>query len=183
MKINSSNSKTFGIIDGNLFSVHKNIAEFNSSKVGRASSKQHGDNILEFLEYIASNVSFYYYDAEVSGEISSAQIIEGLQWMISQNVNCVVLSLSGKRYSEELEKWISAHINRIKIYACYNNLLNTFDYPAQYEGVVGVGTTDVMQHKDSDILYKSYNIIVMSPRIKYYQGNSYLAPYAMLKGN
>ena len=83
----------------------------------------------------------------------------------------------------KLEKWIIDHSDDIKVYASYNNLLNSFDYPAQYEKVIGVGTNKILNGKNIDVLYRSHEIIVLSGGIKIYSGNSYLAPYTMLKDN
>lgn len=179
--IDNNSNKTFGIIDGSLFNKHNNITKIHSAISNVVSSKQHGDNVLEFLNNVAPNVPFFYYNAEIDGEITSENIIDGLQWMVESNVDCVAISLSSKCYSEELENWISHNSDKIEIYASYNNTLNSFDYPAQYESVIGVGTSEVVNSKDIDVLYKSNNIIVMSFGIKRYSGNSYLTPYTMLK--
>lgn len=179
--INKNSNRSLGIIDGSLFNKHNNITEIHSTISNVVSSKQHGDYILEFLSNVAPNISFFYYNAEIGGEITSDNIIDGLQWMADLNVDCVTISLSSKHYSEELENWISNNSDKIEIYASYNNTLNSFDYPAQYESVIGIGTFEVVNSKNINILYKSNNIIVISSGLKRYSGNSYLTPYTMLK--
>lgn len=181
--IHTNSSKKFGIIDGNLYNKHNNLKEYYSNKNYTVSCKQHGDYMLEFLQNVAPDVSLYYYNAETSGKISTEHIIEGLQWMLDSKVDCVAISLSSKRYAEELENWITQHKDKIKIYASYNNNWNSFDYPAQYEGVVGIGTEDTLNSKKEDILYRSYEIIVWCSKIKRYRGNSYLTSYTMIKIN
>ena len=47
--------------------------------------------------------------------------------MSNNSVQRVNLSLSTKSYSSELSDWIKAHKN-IKVYASYNNFINTNDY-------------------------------------------------------
>lgn len=48
------------------------------------------------------------------------------------------------------------------------NLLNTFDYPVQYDKVIGVGTNELLNGKDMDALYRTHEIIVLSGGIKIY---------------
>lgn len=146
LPINGNTRLTYGIIDGSLNVEHGNVLETNSI-VGNADTILHGDTVLEFIERILPASSVYYYNAEYEGIISTDTILEGLEWMLDRKVDCVAISLSGKRYSEELEKWITSHSDDVKVYASYNNLLNTFDYPAQYEKVIGVGTNEISNER------------------------------------
>lgn len=180
LPINSNTRLIYGVIDGSLNAEHSNVVETNAF-VGDDDTILHGDSVLEFIERISPRSSVYYYNAEDESNITTDAILEGLEWMLDKKVDCVTISLSGKRYSEELEEWITRHCDDIKVYASYNNLLNTFDYPAQYDKVIGVGTNELLNGKDMDVLYRTHEIIVLSGGIKIYSGNSYLAPYTMLK--
>lgn len=118
--INSTSIKKYGIIDGNLYSNHTNIKKTNNEFINNSiEKKQHGDLILDFMENIAPSYSFYYYNAEQNNSITDDSIIEGLNWMIASNVDCVSISLSSKSYSKKLENWIAINSNKICIYASY----------------------------------------------------------------
>lgn len=168
-----------GIIDGAISDEHQNIIETNVITLSE-DSKQHGDKVINFMSSIAPACMFYYYNAEIDGKITTASLISGLQWMKDNKVERVAISLSSRYYSDELEAWIADNSSEIKIYASYSNIANSFDYPAQYDGVIGVGTNDVLKNKENDILYKSCNIIAFTLKPGIYSGNSYLTPYAMI---
>lgn len=69
--------------------------------------------------------------------------------------------------------------DRMKIYVSYNNLKNSFDYPAMFPGTIGVGTTGT---KDTDRIFVSNRIIIWGKNgISEYEGNSFLTPYVMIK--
>lgn len=172
-------SAVCGIIDGAISDNHQNIVETNVTTLS-VGSEQHGDKVINFMDSIAPSCTFYYYNAEIDGKITTASLISGLQWMKDNNVERVAISLSSRYYSEELEAWIEDNSSEIKIYASYSNVANSFDYPAQYDGVIGVGTNDVLTKKENDILYKSCDIIAFTLKPGIYSGNSYLTPYAML---
>lgn len=100
--------------------------------------------------------------------------------MNDNGVESVSLSISSKYYSDDLEEWISKHADTIEIYGSYNNLENSNDYPAMYECVHGVGSSNVCKKKN-DVLYQTSNIIVLNKQICFFSGNSYLTPYTMIK--
>ena len=179
LKSESSEKVTFGIIDGNLSFAHTNIRKINNNI--NCNSLQHGDNILNFLEELVPYETFFYYNAELNGKISSESIIDGLNWMLVHNVKNVSISLSSKEYSSELENWIYKNSDRLTIYASYNNVANTYDYPARYEKVIGVGLCDTPDIKQRDIIFNSYKLIIISRNFKVYKGTSYLTPYVMMK--
>lgn len=176
-----SSELRYGLIDGEINDAHKNVIMSNDSNNANNNNISHGDNVLNFLGEVVPSESFYYYNAEVNGRINTKSIINGLDWMVSNNVDCVTISLSCKVYAPELEKWIHDNADNIKVFASYNNSINTYDYPANYNDVIGVGTIEVINKKETDILFRSSKIIVCSFPVKIYEGNSYLAPYVMLK--
>lgn len=167
-----------GIIDGDLSFTHDNV--INTVPLVEEGEKQHGDMILSFIEEYNCNVDIAYYDAENNNEISTKSLIEGLNWMIENNIKCVCISLSSDFYSEELETWINEHSDTIKIYASYNNSSNTLDYPAQYSNVIGVGADSKINYKSIDVRCKTNKIILYRQGIHIYKGNSYLAPMTMI---
>lgn len=92
--------------------------------------------MLDFIEKV-SDVSIAYFDAcDEFGKINTERIITGLEWMKENDIKYVNISLSGNRYSEELENWLEDNPD-IHVYASYNNNKNSFDYPAMYDGVIG----------------------------------------------
>ena len=100
--------------------------------------------------------------------------------MEQNGVGIICISLSSHSYYEEFQSKLR-NTNAI-IYASYNNKRNTYDYPAMYENVIGVGTyNSIVNIKESDIIYKSNKILFFKNGIKYYKGNSFLALYEAIK--
>lgn len=178
---NNKNVSTqkFGLIDGDLSYVHKNVINMGEISVEKSKRESHGDSILEFLQRWRPSFSFYYYDSEESGIISSESLIEGLEWMIKNDVKYVSISYSGKYESKKLENWIDKHSDEITIYASYNNYINTLDYPAMYKKVIGVGCNVT---KKRDVSIRNNKLIVCDGSSFFsYEGNSYMTPYIMIK--
>ena len=124
------------------------------------------------------NFKIYYFSAEVDGKINSKSIIRGLNELINKNVKKINISLSSKIYSDDLQNWIREHKD-IKIYASYNNRINTYDYPAMYEEVIASGEyNEITKFKEIDVKYRSQNIIGLTP-LKKYSGNSFLSLVSM----
>lgn len=182
MPISNETEKVYGIIDGVLNIEHSNIIKSNGSEE-ITSEMMHGDTVLKFMDNVASEISFYYYNAETADGISSKSIVDGLQWMLENDVDAVSISLSSKYYSEELEDWIEQNSNKMTIYASYSNEANTFDYPARYDGVIGVGTVDTPEIGNKDVVYRTNNLVTITSKLKIYKGNSFLAPYTMIHQN
>ena len=174
-----ANNSKYGIIDSNLSRNHANIFDINETNY--SSVLTHGDKILDFLEKYENSYSFYYYIAEENNHISSAKLLDGLKWMLKNEVKFVCISLSSKYYSEDLQSWILENKDQITVYASYNNVINDLDYPAKYEGVIGIGSSLKIKKKKEDIIYKNSKIILISNGFYYFNGNSFLAPYTMLK--
>lgn len=173
---------TYGIIDARVSNSHENVV-FNKDH-NESDSTSHGDMMIHFAQDICENLKIQYYDAsDNEGNINTNAIIDGLEWMISNKVDRVNISLSTKTYSRELESWINEHYNDIKIYASYNNLINTKDYPAMYDHVIGSGTDNRIVYKKEDLKYLSNDIKLFYDINKEYIGNSYLSIYSMLKGS
>lgn len=169
---------SMGIIDGDLSIEHDNI--LNNVSMLKNGEMQHGDQILSFLEKYNKDIKVVYYDAEIDGKISTETLIAGLKWMLTHNIDNVCISLSSDFYSDTLESWINEHKNEITIYASYNNLYNSLDYPAQYTNVIGVGSDSKVIYKEKDIQCRTNNIILIDEKIHLYSGNSYLAPLQMI---
>lgn len=100
--------------------------------------------------------------------------------MKNRGVKKINISLSSKIYSDDLQNWVSEHQD-IKIFASYNNKINTYDYPAMYEGVVASGKyNDVIKFKENDVKYNSMDIIGIFS-LKKYSGNSFLSLISMFE--
>lgn len=169
-----------GIIDTDLTKCYDNII-YSSENIIAANKKTHGDLLLQFLENCQDNLQIYYFNACYDNKkINSKKIIEGLEWMSQHNVKRVNISLSSKRQNDELREWLLVHKD-IKIFASYNNRLNSADYPAMYNTVIGSGSDNRIKYKSIDIGYKSDKIITLHKGIHYYKGNSFLSVLSMLE--
>lgn len=136
--------------------------------------------MLEFVNDNYVDFEILYYDAESeNGRITSKSIIDGLTELKTMGVDKINISLSCKKYSRDIQKWIDENKD-VKIFASYNNLINTFDYPARYGGVIASGKKEKnYDYKPLDIVYKSNRIFSLNTG-KIYNGNSYLSIMSML---
>lgn len=175
-KIDSDGNVKIGIIDGALYKEHKIITEaYMNSHIKQVS---HGDMILDFLEKV-SNVEVYYYDAtNEEGKIDSENIIKGLEWMKKQDVDYINMSISSKKTSVEIVRWLELNTN-IKVFCSYNNIIQSADYPAMYDDVIGSGINEQVMNEDMDKIYRTHNILLIRD-LSYYKGNSYLSILTML---
>ena len=166
---------TIGIIDG-YYTVNLDNIIYNTKPKDNV-DKTHGDNMIEFAKRIDNKIKIYYYDAtDIDGKIDSNNIILGLEYLKKNNVKIVNISLSSKKYSSQIQSWINNN-PEIKIYASYNNLANTYDYPAMYEGVIGCGKRKKIKYKEIDNVYASQELIIFPQILKTYKGNSYFSLY------
>lgn len=172
-------NKAIGIIDGSYTKKYSNVVYNTNPKEEFAET--HGDSMIDFAKKLSDNVEIYYYDAtNIEGKIDSNNIILGLEYMKDKNIDIINISLSSKKYSSEIESWIKSN-PEIKVYASYNNLANTFDYPAMYEETIGVGKRNSnISYKEEDKVYFNNRIIILPNLFKVYEGNSYLSLYEIL---
>lgn len=172
-------NKAIGIIDGNYTKKYNNVVYNTNPKENLIET--HGDNMINFAKELSYDVKIYYYDAtNIEGKIDSSNIILGLEYMKDKNVDIINISLSSKKYSSEIENWIKSN-PEITVYASYNNLANTFDYPAMYEETIGVGKRNWnISYKEKDKIYFNNKIIILPNLFKIYEGNSYLSLYEIL---
>lgn len=178
---NENIDNTYGIIDGHLSKEHENVNFCGTISIDEKNIS-HGDLILEFITKYNKQICPYYYDAENNnGKIDSESIIEGLEWMLDNRVEYVSISLSSNYYSKKLDTWITKHSDDITIYASYNNIISSIDYPAQYDGVIGIGSDKRISYKENDVQFDSNCVLLISDRLYLYSGNSYLAPLYMLQ--
>lgn len=178
IKGTNSNDR-IGIIDTNL-SQKSNMITYSNNTKFNGSEETHGDKLIEFIKKCQKTYDLYYYDAtDNDGNIKTQKIIEGLEWMQSNSVKRVNISLSNKVKHKDLETWIDNH-NDIKVFVSYNNKYNSFDYPAMYENVIASGCDNRINYKAIDYKYKSNKIIIWPNIIKVYTGNSYLSVLSML---
>lgn len=169
-----------GIIDGNISIKHDNIIYSENTYINNKTIT-HGDEMIQFIHNCQSDIEVYYYDAsDQNGEVYTDSIIEGLEWMLSNNIKRVNISMSNKVKHDLLQNWISEH-KEIKVFASYNNKLNSYDYPAMYAGVYASGSSRKINYKEIDINYCSNNILVINYGIKIYHGNSFLSVHSMLR--
>jgi len=169
-----------GIIDTELTKDYNNVI-YSSANIINTNKKTHGDLLIQFLGNCQDNLQIYYFNACYDNKkINSKKIIEGLEWMRQHNVNRINISLSSKQQNNELREWLLVHKD-IKIFASYNNRLNSSDYPAMYDTVIGSGSDNKVKYKRIDVKYKSNKIIILHNGIHYYKGNSFLSLLSMLR--
>jgi len=164
-----------GIIDSKLTKDYDNII-CNKYNTGLETVLTHGDIMIGFAKKYCPNIKIYYFDAtNENNKIDSKSIINGLEWMIKNQVKVVNLSLSSKVYNQDIVGWIDSHVNDITIFASYNNLQQTSDYPAMYTNITGSGVKNNIAKKNIDIIYHSNKIRFYNDFSRKYDGNSYLS--------
>lgn len=176
-------SSTIGVIDGSISKSYKEVVVFESF-VDNSIHQQtdHGDNMIDFAKKINPKIKMYYYNAtNGDNKITSEAIIEGLEWFKKNNVRTVNMSLSSTLYSPELDQYLQLNKDNFDFFASYNNRKSSFDYPAMYEPVVGVGVDDVVVKKEKDVLYHTNEIILPSNDFQSFKGNSFLSLYQAIK--
>lgn len=172
-------NKTIGVIDGGLSFDNENIVITNIDYTFCGEQKKHGDYLLDFIEKV-SDVSIAYFDAcDEFGKINTERIITGLEWMKENDIKYVNISLSGNRYSEELENWLEDNPD-IHVYASYNNNKNSFDYPAMYDGVIGSSVDEELVKSEKDRVYSSNKIVLDYDFKNIYEGNSFLSVLSLM---
>lgn len=167
----------YGIIDVYLCNSYEKVTYSGDIY---AENETHGDYLIHFSNDKNYNGAIYYYPAvDDNGKTTSETVLDGLKWMEKNNVAKVNISMSTKFYSSELEEWIKEH-PQIQIYCSYNNLVNTYDYPAMYENVIGSGISKDIEYKDNDKKYHSNRIILFNKGVHFYKGNSFLSLNSLL---
>ena len=114
-----------------------------------------------------------------------ANIAEGLIWAADNGARVVNMSLSGPAQSKTLADAIKyAHDKGVIVVAATgNDGVADPNYPAAYDGVVGVGATDskdVWMHQSNfgpyvDVVAPGVSILSTSPKTKSYDGSAYEA--------
>lgn len=171
------NNEIYGIIDDSLSKEMENVV-YIKSDYNNHKTVSHGEKLCEFANDYYENFEIYYFSTEADGKIDSKNVIHGLNELINKSVKKINISLSSKIYSDDLQNWIREHKD-IKIYASYNNRINTYDYPAMYEEVIASGEyNEITKFKEIDVKYRSQNIIGLTP-LKKYSGNSFLSLVSM----
>jgi hypothetical protein len=167
-----------GVIDDTLSENHPCLHMKNNTILNESSS--HGDSILDFLDNCGLSDQVFYYDATNNeGKITSSNILDGLQWLKTQGVEYINISLSSKNYSTEIQEWITDNADAVTVFASYNNIYQSSDYPAMYSNVVGSGTHKKIMDLSKDCAYTTYKII-NTKKLSLYNGNSYLSLVTML---
>lgn len=167
----------YGIIDTDLSCKYKNLL-YSDTCSFNSELETHGDEMIKFVKKIKHDIKIAYYDAYTDrGNITTDSIINGLEWMKTNNVKNVNLSLSTSVYNKRLSDWIKDNKDYITIYASYSNKVNSLDYPAMYNFVVGSDYEKAITHKNIDYIYKTNVVIIDSEK---FVGNSYLSIISML---
>ena len=178
--------ENIGIIDTSISSQYRNSYDLAiaGNKNYIPAEETHGDKLIEFLNKIKYNGKIHYYIAINNNKIDTNSLLKGLAWLKSRRVTRVNISLSSHNYDVNLQKWVNQNPD-IKIFASYNNELNTKDYPAMYKGVVGVGADDtVVSTKNIDTIYNSNRTLVLpfgGKKLGFFEGNSFLTLFVAVR--
>lgn len=172
LSIYSGNNVKVAIIDTKVnftkINYTKEKTEINFISEAEATS-DHGTNIAKIILDTAPNVSLISlaaFDEEGNGQVDD--VINALEWCYNNNVDIVNMSFSFTIPNDELEAEIKKLNDKdILLVASYNNLKNTYDYPAMYENVFGAKSSD-----NNDIKVSNNIIYVPSTEL---DGNSYAA--------
>lgn len=166
-----------GIIDAHFNKTSK--IELANKYIAIQYQDNHGDKLIEFAKRYSPNIKIFYYDAcDYSGNITDELIIDGLNWMIKNDVFYINLSISSKTYSSKLQKYINENKHKFFIVSSFNNRENTFDYPAMYENVYGVGLKNKSNKDYIKKTFKSNKIVLVDDKkISFFHGNSFLSLY------
>lgn len=119
-------------------------------------------------------------DRDGKGKIEN--VIKAIEWSIENNMDIINLSFSTRSNNKGLQEVIQkALAKNIIVVASYYNSKNTFNFPAMYNGVLGVKSTNSYELKlDGNIVYAPGNQIITLNLKNSYQvmnGNSYAAAY------
>lgn len=180
--VNKREFCTVAIIDGELANYEKGEVHLITKTNNRINTKMnsHGAKMIGFLERLCVDYEVYYYDAsDNNGTVRTSLIELGISMLEEIPVANINISLSGMIFSTNLEETINNSIK--KIYASYNNELSSLDYPAMYEGVIGVGIKQNVNFKKEDVFYNSNRIIIKDKWNTIYSGNSYLSLIESIK--
>jgi len=179
--VNNGSNITIGIIDDSLTMAHPNVIMQNRPSSETSQAMSHGDEMLRFVAAYTPNVRVYYFDAtNADGVIDTEHMIEALEWMLNNGVEVVAIPLSTRHYSATLRDFIQANQNKLRIYASYDNRAQSFDYPAMYPYVIGVGQTRY-SYKPNDIIFRTNRILLLQRRPMHFHGNSFLAILAAIR--
>lgn len=180
--VKSTDYCEIGLIDGKLGSfdpgvVHK-ISKQDISNLDILST--HGEEMLGFVDNYCNNYSVYYYDAsDEFNQLKTTLIIDGLNKLEDTKVKNINLSFSGQLHSPQLEQKLASSSKTI--FASYNNLPNSMDFPAMYDSVIGVGVKNVIDYTENDVTYNNNILIINNNYFNRYTGNSYLSLLESLK--
>ncbi|BCJ93542.1 hypothetical protein acsn021_11110 [Anaerocolumna cellulosilytica] len=178
----SNNPEKIGILDGRLSILPDNVI-ISENTYTKESNLTHGDEMVKFASKLSGGMEVYYYDiTNENNEITDDNIINGLNWMVNNNIKKVNISLSSKIYSLEVQEWIKENKDKITIFCSYNNRLNSSDYPAMYENVIASGFNGQISYKSIDKKYGGNKILLLSD-FSYYEGTSYLSLITLVRYN
>lgn len=174
-------NENVGVIDTYLNRTYDDIISNESKYNSNEEKDTHGDKLINFIRELNYSGNIYYYSAvNEEGKISTDNIIDGLEWMINNDIKRINISLSSKKYNEDLQRWIKEH-KEVEIYCSYNNYYNSVaDYPSMYSGVIASGSDDRINYKTDDEQYTNNRVVVINKGIHLFFGNSYLSVYTML---
>ena len=172
-KVNS-----IGIIDGYLSDKDYENLDYMSSIMEKEVT--HGDMLIDYLNSRNYKGTIAYYPAvDNKGTITSEKIIEALNWMNNNGIKLINISLSTKKYDEDLNTWLDENPD-VTVFCSYSNQDNTYDYPAMYTKVIASGTSNNILYKEKDVRYHSNLIIVWNKGFHFYNGDYFLSIETLL---
>lgn len=142
-KISEHTNVKIGVIDTANYYHSDNIHNVTVNNLSSTDLAYHGSYITALLNYISPNTEIFSINiADEDGKISSNSLCKGIQYAYEHNCDIISISL-GTQYDY---KQISLEIqNAIKngsiiVASVGNDRKEMFDYPANYDGVIGVAS-------------------------------------------
>ncbi len=100
--VSDMTNSRIGILDGRL-SFEPKYVLLSDNTIINEDGYTHGDKMISFAKEYCNNLDIYYYDiTDKNNEITNDNIINGLNWMVKNNILKVNLSFSTKIYSYDL---------------------------------------------------------------------------------
>lgn len=109
-------------------------------------------------------------------------VCQAIKWCIENKMDIINISFSTKKDSDDLRNIIDKAVNKgILVIACYNNNDQSRSFPAEYNNVIGVKSSDdkSIAYKDGVCYAPGTNILTTSKEggYEYINGNSMATAY------
>lgn len=142
-KISEHSNVRIGVIDTANYYHSNNIYNITVNDLTSTDSMYHGSYIVALLNYIVPNAEIFSINiADEEGKISPESLCKGVQYAYENDCDIINISLGTqydyKQISREIQNVIAN--GTIVVASVGNDRRETLDYPANYDGVIGVAS-------------------------------------------